>query len=562
MNNLIAVLRFYFSTFYALPALKDSQGKVSSKSILKLLGIVVLAVYIGGSFGFLAWQLYANLYKVFASIGIQRLILIYALLYGSVYIILISFVSSFSTIYTNEMEAYLSTLPVRSSFLLTGKAAALAVPEFLFTLIIMGTAFIVYGMNEQAAWLFYINGVLILLLVTLLIVTISYCISIPLLAMGRIFRNRDVTMIVMGFIVMFGVLYLNTSINRILAFTEDPAKIISMLQASNETFLNLLDAFPPLQFIVKSLLDAANPVYVFLLFMILAAVLFLSFGVFTVLAPLYQRVIQGFSEQYIKKMNRAQSVSFLRTNTGRQSPLMALFLREFRSMNREPVYFLNGPFIIILLPVILGISLYFSMGDQGSLGEITTLARSNFTPVQQVLVSIVTGAFLGSATSITCTSLSRDAKHIGYIKTLPVSSSLYLGAKLIHGMLFGLIGCLVAAAVSIVLFQVDEPLVVLVLASSFVLTLLFNVLGLYIDTVNPQLRWENPVAAMKQNVNAVIMMLLEMLSLGALGFAGFMWVKDLGTLMLILLTLPLVVTVVLLLLYFPLGIGTLRRLEV
>lgn len=562
MNNLIAVLRFYFSTFYALPALKDSQGKVSSKSSLKLLGIVVLAVYIGGSFGFLAWQLYANLYKVFASIGIQRLILVYALLYGSVYIILISFVSSFSTIYTNEMEAYLSTLPVRSSFLLTGKAAALAVPEFLFTLIIMGTAFIVYGMNEQAAWLFYINGVLILLLVTLLIVTISYCISIPLLAMGRIFRNRDVTMIVMGFIVMFGVLYLNTSINRILAFTEDPAKIISMLQASNETFLNLLDAFPPLQFIVKSLLDAANPVYVFLLFMILAAVLFLSFGVFTVLAPLYQRVIQGFSEQYIKKMNRAQSVSFLRTNTGRQSPLMALFLREFRSMNREPVYFLNGPFIIILLPVILGISLYFSMGDQGSLGEITTLARSNFTPVQQVLVSIVTGAFLGSATSITCTSLSRDAKHIGYIKTLPVSSSLYLGAKLIHGMLFGLIGCLVAAAVSIVLFQVDEPLVVLVLASSFVLTLLFNVLGLYIDTVNPQLRWENPVAAMKQNVNAVIMMLLEMLSLGALGFAGFMWVKDLGTLMLILLTLPLVVTVVLLLLYFPLGIGTLRRLEV
>jgi len=562
LKNLIAVLRFYFSTFYALPALKDSQGKVSSKSILKLLGIVVLAVYFGGSFGFLAWQLYANLYKVFASIGIQRLILVYALLYGSVYIILISFVSSFSTIYTNEMEAYLSTLPVRSSFLLTGKAAALAVPEFLFTLIIMGTAFIVYGMNEQAAWLFYINGVLILLLVTLLIVTISYCISIPLLAMGRIFRNRDVTMIVMGFIVMFGVLYLNTSINRILAFTEDPAKIISMLQASNETFLNLLDAFPPLQFIVKSLLDAANPVYVFLLFMILAAVLFLSFGVFTVLAPLYQRVIQGFSEQYIKKMNRAQSVSFLRTNTGRQSPLMALFLREFRSMNREPVYFLNGPFIIILLPVILGISLYFSMGDQGSLGEITTLARSNFTPVQQVLVSIVTGAFLGSATSITCTSLSRDAKHIGYIKTLPVSSSLYLGAKLIHGMLFGLIGCLVAAAVSIVLFQVDEPLVVLVLASSFVLTLLFNVLGLYIDTVNPQLRWENPVAAMKQNVNAVIMMLLEMLSLGALGFAGFMWVKDLGTLMLILLTLPLVVTVVLLLLYFPLGIGTLRRLEV
>ena len=561
MRTLVSILRFYFKTFYTLPALRDAQGPITSKSILKLAGILGLVVYILGSFGFLAWQIYGSLYKVFAEIGIQRLILLYALVYGGLYVVMISFVSSFSTVYTNEMEAYMATLPVKGVYLLSGKAAALSISNLFFALITMGSGFIVFGFYEQPPLLYYSNALIILILATMLIVTLSYCISIPLLAMGRIFRNRDLTMVLMGFVVMFGILSMQTSMNRILAVAEKPERIIPMLQDSNETFLRLLNSVPPLRFIMATLLEASNPLYSLLLFITAGAMLILMFGVFSLLSPLYRRVIQGFSEQYIKKMNRTQATAYLRASTGRQNPLLALLLRELRSMNREPVYFLNGPFIIILLPVILGISLYFSLETQGSFQELRAAAVSLLAPVQQVIISIVSGAFLGSATSITCTSLSRDAKHLGYLKTLPVSPKLYLGAKLLHGMLFGLIGSLVAAAIGMFLFQIDEPLVLLVLGASFMLSALLNLLGLYIDTLNPQLRWENPVAAMKQNINAVVMMLLEMFLLAGMGVAAFFWVHTIGLLLIIMVLLPLLLAFLLFALYFPWGERRLETLE-
>jgi len=562
MRNLISLIRFYFSTFYALPAFKDSRGKILAKSILKLGGIILLAFYVLGSFGFLAWQIYESLYKVFASLGMGRLTLVYALMYGSLYVVVIGFVSSFSTVYTNEMEAYMATLPVKDVYLLIGKAGALSIPDFMLALLTIGSGFIIYGIHEQAPWLYYGNALLILILVTVLIVTLSYCISIPILAMGRIFRNRDVTMVLMGLVVMVGVLSMQTSMNRLLTVTEKPEQIMALLQGSNDAFLRLLDTLPPLRFILRSLLEASNPLYTLLLILLVGGALCFAFLLFSLLAPLYRRVIQGFSEQYIKKMNRTQSAAYLRTSTGRKAPLMTLLLRELRSMNREPVYFLNGPFIIILLPVVLGISLNVSLGTQGGFQDIRNTARELLSPVQQVLLCILSGAFLGSATSITCTALSRDAKHIGYIKTLPVSPRLYLGAKLLHGVIFGLVGSLVAIGLSIFIFQVDEVLVLLVLGASFVLSVLFNVLGLYIDTLNPQLKWENPVAAMKQNINAVVMLLSEMLLLAGIGVVVFLWVHTIGLLMFVLLLLPLALVSLLLALYFPLGEARIQRLEV
>lgn len=562
MRNLVLLIRFYFSTFYALPAIKESQGKISAKSILKLAGIIVLALYMLSTFGFLAWQIYGSLYKVFASVGIERLILVYALIYGSLYVLIIGFISSFSSVYTNEMEAYMATLPIKSVYLLSGKAAALSVTDFMIALLTMGSGFIVYGIYEQPSWLYYGNALLMLILATVLIIVLSYCISIPLLAMGRFFRNRDVTMVVMGFAAIVGVLYIQASMNRILTFTEKPEEIMVLLQGSNEAFLRLLDTLPPLRFILQTLLDASNPVFSLLLIMLIGVELCVAFLLFSLLSPLYRRVIQGFSEQYIKKMNRTQSAAYLRTSTGKRSPLMALLLRELRSMNREPVYFLNGPFIILLLPIVLGISLYFSVGNQASIQEISNAARKLITPVQQVLISIITGAFLGSATSITCTALSRDAKQLGYLKTLPVSPRLFLGAKLLHGSIFGFVGAIVAVGISSFLFQVDEPLLLLVLGASSVLSVLFNLLGLYIDTLNPALNWENPVAAMKQNINAVVMMLLEMLIFAGIGVGSFMWIHSMALLIIFLLALPLVLTLILLAVYFPLGEARLRRLEV
>lgn len=562
MKSLAAIIRFYFSTFYALPVLRDSSGKLSPKGILKGVGTLALFIYVIGVFGYMAWEVYLSLYKVFATLGLERLMLVYALLYGSLLVAILSFVSSFSTVYTNEMETYLATLPAKPVFMLAGKALALAVPQFFIALLSIGTGFLIYGISSGVSALFYVNALLEIILAVIAVSVLGYCISIPLLSVSKFFRNRDRMLVIVGFAMMVIILFFNASINRLIASSAGPEELAVLLQGSNEAFLRLLDSLPPLQFLLGALLSATNPLYTLGLLACLMAVLAVSFGLLSLLAPRYTRVIQGFSEQYVRRMNRSQTVAFLKASTARRGKLVSLLLRELWSMNREPVYFLNGPFIIVLLPVVIAVSLVFSLGNQGSLNELRSAAGSLLSPLQQVLLSSLAGAFLGSATSITCTALSRDAKHISYMKTLPVSPRLYLMAKLLHGVLFGLAGSLMAVFIGIFLFHLDVLLVLLVLAASSTLSTLFNLAGLYIDTLNPQLAWENPVAAMKQNVNAVVMILLEMLILAVTGVAAFAWAKTWLLLVLILVVLPLLLFAVLLALYLPLGEQRLKALEV
>ncbi|MCX7949372.1 MAG: hypothetical protein N2509_04595 [Treponemataceae bacterium] len=562
MKAIGSIIRFYFTTFYALPTLRDPHGKISAKSLLKLGGTIILFGYIFGAFGYMSWEVYSSLYQILAPIGLARLVLVYALLYGGLVVAFISFISGFSTVYTNEMETYLATLPVRPVHLLVGKAASLAIPHFSFALFAMGGGFVLYGIAEKMPWLFFINALLVVLMTTIWVSALGYCISIPLLLTSKFFRNRDRILVLVGLAMMGIIFFFNFSINRFLYSSATPEELMALLQGPNETFVRLLDALPPLQFILVALFKAAHPWYTLALLGIVGLVSLAAYGVFFVLAPLHTKAIRLFSEQHLKRMSRTQTAAFLKTKTGPQRKLVALLLRELRSMNREPVYFLNGPFIIILIPLLIGISLVVSLGNQGSLNELREAIRTSLTPLYQVLASSLVGAFLGSATSITCTALSRDAKHISYMKTLPVSSSLYLMAKLLHGLLFGLAGSLIAVFLGLFLFQLELPLGAFVLASSLTFSALFNVIGLYIDTLAPRLNWESPVAAMKQNMNAVVMILMEILVLIGAAVLTIFWAQTWVQLTLAMVVVPLFLVGGLLAFYIPFGERKLRKLEV
>lgn len=59
------------------------------------------------------------------------------------------------------------------------------------------------------------------------------------------------------------------------------------------------------------------------------------------------------------------------------------------------------------------------------------------------------------------------------------------------------------------------------LVIAFALSGLFNLLGLWLDTANPRLRWDNPLSALKQNPNSIIAILGEMGLTGGLGALAF-----------------------------------------
>ena len=126
---------------------------------------------------------------------------------------------------------------------------------------------------------------------------------------------------------------------------------------------------------------------------------------------------------------------------------------------------------------------------------------------------------MGNGTSIASTSFSREGKSIYDLKALPVRNELIVLAKFAHAFVYIIVSNIIIDLIACVVFGVigiaDEIAVltpcflrILVLSSLVSLVLIFT--EMFIDTANPKLNWENPIAAFKQNVNSIIAVFVTM----------------------------------------------------
>jgi len=182
------------------------------------------------------------------------------------------------------------------------------------------------------------------------------------------------------------------------------------------------------------------------------------------------------------------------------------------------MYLLNGPFVVILMPLILG--LVFIVQKE-ALGEVMASIGPLLAGPGAYLVPAAFGAFLGSSTSIACTALSRDARCVSWMRALPVPPFSYFLAKLIHAEIFSVLGVAVGSAIGVLGLGAGlaDTLIGALLALLFATA--FNMGGLWLDTAMPRLSWDNPIAAMKQNPNAIIAILSAMGLIGGMAFLSF-----------------------------------------
>ena len=337
----------------------------------------------------------------------------------------------------------------------------------------------------------------------------------PAVRSSRLFRNKNFILYFGGFLGLLVALAFNFYIQSSFAGLDGTA--IAARSGSAETLVSQLGrAWLPSWLAWKSLAGAGSIIGPLCSLANLAIGLGAGVLVAFVLGPSYVKSLEAFGETTARRGRLA-----LGGKAGiftRKQALVSLVAREFRLMQREPMYFLNGPFIVVLMPVILAI-MYFAQGDK--LHEKLASLLPLMGGPAGYLVPAAFGAFLGSSTSITCTSVSRDARFIPWMRALPVAPGAYFGAKLIHAEFFSIFGTAVAIGTSMILFGTRglDALAAIILSLGF--STAFNMIGLWLDTAWPRLSWDNPIAALKQNPNAVIVILGDMGLLGGMGALAF-----------------------------------------
>jgi ABC-2 type transport system permease protein len=240
----------------------------------------------------------------------------------------------------------------------------------------------------------------------------------------------------------------------------------------------------------------------FLHYIIQVGILFLLYQlILLIFSPIYKKLLLVTN---IKKEKTNIKISKNSSLYIERKPFLSLLQKEILSIYREPNYFLNGPFVIILLPIILFITYYFSIKNSSDMNNLALLLVNNKNNLNFIAsISIVISFLLGDFSSITSTAISREGKSFAILKTLPIKPKDYIFSKLAHGLIITFIGTLLSLTFIYLFLKINLIIVLLICLISLISSILFHIISLNFDITRPKLSWDNSIIAMKKNFNAV-----------------------------------------------------------
>ena len=493
-----------------LPEKKDLR---SPKVLLKAFGWILLAIFLVADFGFMFVMMDVGMYNALAPLGMQSFMLLYAIVVSSVLVFLFAFITSLSFFSSAQYESLFLTMPLRPASILAGRMATVYVIEAPIVFLVMGVAAVIYGINDHPGFGFYLSMLFNTIAMPLVPLAISYLILVPLMSVSRWLRRKNTILYLGGFVGVMVALGFNFYLQKMMARIEDPALLQQLLTKNGLNFAGIANWWPPAWLAMKA---AAKENGIFGAFAATVANLALgaglTVGVAFVFGKGYVKILANFGEARAVKgrLNRNQADSIFR-----ERPFfLSLVQREIRLMNREPMYFLNGPFVILLLPIIFAIT-FIAQGD--TMRDAVSQLRPYLAGQASYLIPAGIGIFLAASTSIACTAFSRDAKSLPILKSLPLSPRDIIAAKLAHALVFAAAGIALGTIGGAIMLGITALDTIVALVLAILGSLALNMAGLTLDTFLPRLSWENPMSAMKRNPNTVIMILGTMGLVAGLG---------------------------------------------
>lgn len=505
--------------------------KKGPKGIIKNIVILLFAIYVTTVMIGMYSLYMLGTYKYLAANGNQQMMPFISMLIAVLIIMFFGFTSVAASYYTGNHEEFLLSLPLTPGQFFGAKFAVSFVSDAIMGLGMFTISSIVYGANEGLLTnpLFYIGFLIAALAFSLTAVFVIYLLFILILYFIPVLRKKKLmtiiaTILLIAFCMFYGLM--NSSISMTFS---NPQLASDKIGYSIDKIYDFGTKMPAFMYISGALDGKIIPI------LILAA---LGSLVLFVLVPLfgkmYIKTLDGFSDVKSKKITAQKAEEVIEKDVRSVSVFHALFVRDYRNVVREPAFFSNGPLFVYLFPVIFLISFgigFITSGKQ--IGEIISIAQEKLTTLSpETFKSIKYFATLGCAAfvvfsgtfaNLATTSFSREGKSLNDLKAMPVKFDMLIKVKFWHAMLYvGIANVIMILILSAVYFVLQLPLSLIELVTMCLMMVLVSVsislllifIDMFIDTMNPKLNWETPMAASKQNFNVLWSMLLSMVTVG------------------------------------------------
>lgn len=404
--------------------------------------------------------------------------------------------------YFSKDNNTLLCLPLKPHTILSAKFMNCLIYDYAFSIFVvipLGVAyaqFLPFGIWEFLCFL--------IIALTLPIIPLIYSSIITMIVMRFVpfVKNKDVFNMISGFLIVFFAFGLSFYLNSL--SPADEAALTAMLMEGNNSMIQLFSTFFPFVTNASNMIIDAD-VMQFILYALWHfgfIALFLFIG-----NCIYFKGAIGINESSSKSA---------RIDVGkhtRKSPILKAYaVKELKLLIRTPAYFLNCIMSIIIVPfMILIMGFQPEIRDGLALLPIHELLNLPGIAYYIIMVLVIINCFIVPLNTISSTAISREGDHVSFMKFIPVSYSTQIFAKTINGIGIGLLGMLPLWVIIIAYLDFPIMLSLVSLIAIILSNVALNLIGILIDINHPKLIWEQETAAVKQNINGFLIVMVGML---------------------------------------------------
>ena len=496
--------------------LKTSGNITSSNKKYQsiLIGAVLIMSFAPIAYGI--GQLVSVLHDTFSVIGQEGLLLGFAFSGISIIVLFFGIFAVLAVFYFSTDTETLLYMPLKPETILASKFISVLVYEYIIEAVVLLPVFIGYGIKANISLTYYIYGALILLTLPIIPLVIASIIIMVVMSFSDFMKDKEKFRMISGFLTIFIAIGINVVIQRTLGNNFTPEAFQEMLLEGNNSLINVITGlFPSTKFSAQAIVNNdLSQMLIYILINILAFSVFLLTG-----KKLYFKGVLGISEASSKR-KELKSKEFNKSTT-QSHKIKTYAIKELRVLFRTTAFLINCISVNFIWIFILFLPFLSSQNEMNALKEVLEIAK--LKEYQGFLIGLIFAfsIFSNAANNIGVTGVTREGKDFFINNYIPITYKEIVISKLIPGIIMGLINLVLLIFIEFILLKPSITIIILTIPISLLALIFVNLIGLLIDIYNPRLNWDNEYKAVKQNVNVIINLLLNIAIAGIVGFLAF-----------------------------------------
>lgn len=498
MNKIISLTKVLIKNSFQ----KYNENNRNKSIVGKVILYIILGAYLMGIFAFLTYGLIttlkqANQEKMFIGIFLLGLALLTTIQ---------SIISATNVFYFSKDIEYILPLPLKPKEILISKLNVILITEYIMEIIFAVTPITIYGIITLQGPMFYIISLLVLIVFPIIPILIATFIIMIIMSFSKRFKNKDRFRLIAPLIGIILAVIMSFSLSGTTNYSEED--LLNSLKQANSMVEMVSDNLPIIKPAINAIVNSS-----FVEFLKLLGITLILYIVFILIGnKIYFRGVIGNLSSGTKK-GKEVKLKKIKTNSIGKSYI----IKEFKVLLKNPIFFIQCVLPSVLMPIIfLGIFIVTlnTNNSQEALNEFKSVLGIYIeTPIGLAIIISVT-EFLTSMLYIAPTVISRDGQNAIFMKYIPISYYKQLIYKGIPNIFFGTITSTIVIAFIYILAKPSLLFLLTVFIINLILLILQTLLMELVDLRKPKLEWTTEYAVVKQNLNLLWPVVLNLLEIG------------------------------------------------